>query len=60
MKEIKLLVGLVALIAAIPLAAPWVGEGIDRYDDWVYCRTHDFVQHSWNTNDHHCVPVAYT
>ncbi len=42
-------------------ALPWVRVAIERYDDWVYCQTHEpFIQHSWNTNWHHCPVAEYT
>lgn len=57
---IWLLVALFAVLTAA-LLTPWVSAGYEKYGDWVYCQTHEpFVQHSWNTNWHHCPVASYT
>lgn len=52
---------LLATLLAILLAVPWLSAEYGKYNDWVYCQTHEpFVQHSWNTNWHHCPVSEYT
>lgn len=49
-----------AALVAIFLAAPWVATGYGAYLDWQWCATHEFHQHTWNTNVHDCTPVEDT
>lgn len=59
-KTVGVAVILLAFATLIALAAPWFSEASHRYSDWVYCENNTFIQHSWNTNWHHCPVAGYT
>ena len=61
MKEgIKVFLVALAVIVAFFLVLPWIVTGYESYLDWQYCQTHEYIEHSWTTNTHHCTPTRST